>query len=347
MNAILAPMRSNLAIIFTALQVCFLMIYISCMGAAGYMVRGVELQSAGKYDLAILEFDKALEQKSDNVSLYASILYHRGFSYDQQGNYEKALDDYSKSIDLEPSEAKVFHSRAQIYLKKKNYNGAIADLNRAIELEPKIARNYFERAEIEYNNLQKNKDAIADYQKAIELDKSRPDYFFKLGKLCALDSQYDLAIIFLGKGIDLDPGNAESFYFRGLSLAAKARQTEAAKDFETCLGVSKDADLIAGANRNLKRVKAEIPLREVVTGKKVPENSKFAGKDLEGVLLAIEVGSVYYAIGCNNPMFVEVRSSTRSDKEQWVLDECGTEFVFEISISGFTKFILLSREKYK
>ena len=54
----------------------------------------------------------------------------------------------------------------------KQYTEAIADYDKAIELDPKLAPAYMNRGVAKYN-LKQYSEAIADYDKAIELD---PDY---------------------------------------------------------------------------------------------------------------------------------------------------------------------------
>ena len=56
---------------------------------------------------------------------------------------------------------------------KKDYQGAIADYDKAIELNPKEARAYYNRGVVK-DELKQYKEAIADYDKAIELN---PKYF--------------------------------------------------------------------------------------------------------------------------------------------------------------------------
>jgi tetratricopeptide (TPR) repeat protein len=51
-----------------------------------------------------------------------------------------------------------------------DYQGALADYNKAIELDPKLAMGYNNRAFLKNNRLKDYQGALADYNKAIELD---------------------------------------------------------------------------------------------------------------------------------------------------------------------------------
>jgi TonB family protein len=85
------------------------------------------------------------------------------------GEYETAIADYTKAIELNPKESATYFSRGIAYFNNKNYTPAIADFDKVIELDPKEAMAYFKRA----NALEKVGNferALSDYQKAFELD---------------------------------------------------------------------------------------------------------------------------------------------------------------------------------
>ena len=63
---------------------------------------------------------------------------------------------------------------------KKDYQGAIADYDKAIELNPKDARAYYNRGTAK-NELKQYKEAIADYDKAIELNPKDADAYNNRG----------------------------------------------------------------------------------------------------------------------------------------------------------------------
>ena len=59
--------------------------------------------------------------------------------------YKKAIDDYSKAIDIEPENAEYYCNRGRVYSIIGEYDKALADYGRAIELEPnndKISEKY-------------------------------------------------------------------------------------------------------------------------------------------------------------------------------------------------------------
>lgn len=85
------------------------------------------------------------------------------------GEYDAAIVDYNKAVELNPKEPTIYFSRALAHFNNKSFNPAIADFDKVIELDPKEAMAYFKRgAALEkVGNFEK---ALSDYQKAVELD---------------------------------------------------------------------------------------------------------------------------------------------------------------------------------
>ncbi len=100
------------------------------------------------------------------------------------GEYDTAITDYNRAIELNPKESAVYFSRGLAYFNKQSYTPAIADFDRVIELDPKEAMAYFKRG----NALEKTGNferALSDYQKAVELDPENEPAKAALQKLQA------------------------------------------------------------------------------------------------------------------------------------------------------------------
>ena len=91
--------------------------------------------------------------------------------------YEGAIKDYDKAIELDPNYALAYMNRGIAKAQLKQYSAAIADYDKAIELDPNFALAYHNRGVAKYNLAQYNA-AIADYDKAIELEPNfAPAYY--------------------------------------------------------------------------------------------------------------------------------------------------------------------------
>ena len=94
--------------------------------------------------------------------------FDRGNSkYDLQ-DYRGAIQDYSKAIELDPSDAEAYYNRGLAKRKLQDYRGAIQDYSKAIELDPSFANAYNNRGNTKYllNDID---GACLDWSKAGEL----------------------------------------------------------------------------------------------------------------------------------------------------------------------------------
>lgn len=85
------------------------------------------------------------------------------------GEYDAAIADYNKAIELNAKEPTIYFSRGLAHFNNKSFTPAIADFGKVIELDPDEAMAYFKRGSAleKVGNFEK---ALTDYQKAVELD---------------------------------------------------------------------------------------------------------------------------------------------------------------------------------
>jgi tetratricopeptide (TPR) repeat protein len=103
--------------------------------------RGVAKRRKGDYDGAIADCSKAIELDPKYAFAYNS----RGAAKDHKGDYDGAIADFSKAIEFDPKYANAYNNRGDAEDHKGDYDGAIADYGKAIELDPKFAIAYYNR----------------------------------------------------------------------------------------------------------------------------------------------------------------------------------------------------------
>jgi tetratricopeptide (TPR) repeat protein len=139
-----------------------------CSGCAsradeGAIRKGQALGKSGKYDEAIVEFNKALARRP-SVEGYIA----RGATYAAKGDLDKAIADFSGAIMLNPNYAEAYTSRGLAYAYRGDMNQGIADCNKAVEVRPDYGAGYSTRAIIYF--MQKKYDrSWADVQLAESL----------------------------------------------------------------------------------------------------------------------------------------------------------------------------------
>lgn len=93
----------------------------------------------------------------------------RANSFIAKGDFDGAIADLSKAIELNSTDAADFVSRGMAYYNKKSYDLAIADYDKALGLKPNESMTFVDRA-FANEKLGNSEKALADFKKALELD---------------------------------------------------------------------------------------------------------------------------------------------------------------------------------
>ncbi len=117
------------------------------------------------YDKAIADCSKAIELDPTLAEAYS----YRGRAFNEKGDFGKGIADCSKAIELDPNDYDAYHNRGFSYYGKKDYDKAITDWSKVIELRPDFSIPYEYRG-LAYNAKRDYDKAIADWSKAMELD---------------------------------------------------------------------------------------------------------------------------------------------------------------------------------
>jgi len=192
--------------------------------------RGNAYESKGEYDRAIADFGRLIELNPKSVSAFID----RGNAYNYKRDYDRAISDNSKAIELDPKSALALEQRGFAYIGKKDYDRSIADFSKAIELAPKASLAYQSRA-FDYTIKGDYDHAIADNSKAIELDPKFVYAYSNRGAAYNSKGKYDRAIADSSKAIELDPKYALAFINRGYAYDNKGEYDHAIADYDKAI----------------------------------------------------------------------------------------------------------------
>jgi len=70
--------------------------------AVDYVKRGEKCLRTHNYDGAIESFTKAINKKELSIKDLAIIYKYRGYAYNARGQFDAAIEDLNKAIELEP-----------------------------------------------------------------------------------------------------------------------------------------------------------------------------------------------------------------------------------------------------
>jgi tetratricopeptide (TPR) repeat protein len=157
--------------------------------------------------LALKDYVAALGIYTNDYETSRSLI-GRGLIFENQGEFELAIEDFTKAIDKIPEEPDYYSKRANVYQKQGKFGQAEDDYTQAIVLDPKNEKWYFNRSFF-FSKKQDLKNAIEDISKAIELNPNDADYYYFLGTYFLSVKNRDDALKILKKGLEISPSDID------------------------------------------------------------------------------------------------------------------------------------------
>eukprot|EP00802_Teleaulax_amphioxeia_P008239 Tamp_08247.p1 GENE.Tamp_08247~~Tamp_08247.p1 ORF type:complete len:361 (+),score=125.18 Tamp_08247:228-1310(+) len=90
-------------------------------------------------------------------------------------DYETALELYTQAVAAAPACADLYVARAQVHLKKEDFTSAIADANKAIELDASNSKAYFRKG-VACFSMEEYTTAKTAFEKGRELDEKNAQF---------------------------------------------------------------------------------------------------------------------------------------------------------------------------
>nr|XP_060633534.1 RNA polymerase II-associated protein 3 [Anolis sagrei ordinatus] len=117
----------------------------------------VSLESDSEEDGIHIDMEKAIAEKE------------KGNNYFKQGNYDAAIECYTRGMNADPYNPVLPTNRSSAFFRLKKYSVAESDCNLALALNKNHTKAYARRGAARFA-LEKFKEAKEDYEKVLELD---------------------------------------------------------------------------------------------------------------------------------------------------------------------------------
>ena len=187
------------------------------------------------------------------VAQSAEVFLKRGYAKFQRDDYEGAITDLDKALEVNPQSYIAYTLRGAIKSQLKDYDSAILDYTKAIELNPNDSDIYYFRgqAKIENSELSNQistplsytdnplykirKSAIADYNMAIKLKPDAANYYNERGIAKVLIRDHNGALNDFNKSLYLDEDDYTLYRKIGLVQNLTGESVGACKNFEKAI----------------------------------------------------------------------------------------------------------------
>lgn len=119
----------------------------------------------------------------------ADALYKRTISAYNAGNLEEALKLATEAISKEQKDPKLYLARGYIYQYERKYQKAVDDFTRVLELDPGSIDAWQRRGEENFK-LARFKESVSDFERVLEQQPARRPYHWQLGISYYYTGQY-------------------------------------------------------------------------------------------------------------------------------------------------------------
>ncbi|MBN1998334.1 tetratricopeptide repeat protein [candidate division KSB1 bacterium] len=171
----------------------------------------------------------------------AKLAYNDGNNDYKKGDYEAAVVNYNKSIELNASDANVYRGKGLALLKLRKFDEAVEVFQKAVEIDPSNADAYSALGSA--LNLQKDyTKAIEAYEKSIELDQTKYKTIYNLGLVYTKVKDNKNAIKYFRMATQVNPEYYTAFNSLGVALVNDDQLDQAIMAFDQAIAVKDDYD---------------------------------------------------------------------------------------------------------
>jgi len=196
---------------------------------------GAKYYNNQEYELAALEFEKVLDKgygeniiyqllisaylqikdntnaaRINNIYSNKSKKIFNSNDYSNSGliksfssNYDGAIEDYYKAIEIDPNNSNALNNRGYTYNLMGDYENAIKDFEKAILLEENFAYALNNRGFAKIK-LGLKEEGLIDLEKSMTLDGTNSYCYFNFGMYHYYNFEYEKALEYFNKAKELD-----------------------------------------------------------------------------------------------------------------------------------------------
>jgi tetratricopeptide (TPR) repeat protein len=191
---------------------------------------GVVYKSNGKYNEAIEQFKRSLELNPRLIEANNNL----GSAYKDKGWYQEAMAEYQRALKLFPDYTEAHNNLGNLYEKLGRYDLAEQELKIAIQLKPDLAEAHSNLG-IVYFDLKRKDEAMKEFQEALRIKPNFAEPYYNLGNLYEDLSQYEKAIWYYHQAIKSNPRYARAHFKLGVVYTKMTLYREAEKAYEQAL----------------------------------------------------------------------------------------------------------------
>lgn len=141
-----------------------------------------------------------------------------------------------------PSSHQNHNNLGDLYARHREFDKAVEEFKKSIELKPNYGDAYHNLANV-YRQQQKDDLALENYQKAIELNPNLWQSYQNIGAIFFIQEKYDLALSAIQKAVEINPNESNLRSNLGIILLKLGENKKAEIEFEKALQINPQDEL--------------------------------------------------------------------------------------------------------
>ena len=215
-----------------------------------------DIINRSEIDLDSMDFSSSEDISNFSDRNAAKIYLHRGNLFAKLGQFEKALENYTKVILFSPLEELVHINKGIMFSLQKKYPQAREEYRMALAVNPDSPLAHFNLGNLYYQQGEKD-TAAREYQKSINGKSFMAAAYYNLaGIYLEEDRLYEAAALYR-KLLIVQPWNLDARLNLGVVLARQGLEKEAEREF---LKILKEYPENSPAEYNLNKLSIKYPL---------------------------------------------------------------------------------------
>ena len=207
-----------------------------------YCILGDIYLATGYFEEAINEYKMSIWIDSFNIAAYRHLCH----AYEEQGDYNSAIETYNKLISMAPNIPDLYSNLANIYYIKGEFDAAVSNYQTAITLNPNKSWTSIIAQTLGFVYQENKTDtdaAISAYQTACVLTPEDIDIYVNLGSAYYDKEDYSNALTVYRKALELEPHNPKIHCNLGFLYWGKGETEEAIKSYELAIKYNPNYDI--------------------------------------------------------------------------------------------------------
>jgi tetratricopeptide (TPR) repeat protein len=157
-----------------------------------------------------------------------------GNYYMDNGQYDKALENYGVLTTLHAADAKIYDQVGKIYTAKGAYNEALDAFGKSLEVQNNVYKTYMDMSAL-YANMGDTINALQYFLVAYKLNPDFAKDYDAISFNTVQNRQYNAALIEYNMLIKLNPNNPLYYFYKGVALFGKNRMQGAIDNWQIAL----------------------------------------------------------------------------------------------------------------